>query len=166
MSKVTYAYDEGNFNDTSLAQNLATVIQHDNTNYGAAFITGRGNTTSVTRYDVTGQTTNVTSSVKYNTTGGTVAHIDPLGRTVKIDYADAFNDNLNRNTYAYPTTLTDPANNSSTVKYRYDIGTNVWAKSPAPTGNTTGKETTRTYDSIGRLSKETLVNTGAYSRYV
>ncbi len=165
VSKNTYTYDEGNFSDTTLAQNLATAIQHDNTNYGASFITGRGNTTSVTRYDVTGQTANVTSQVKYNTAGAAVAQIDPLGRTVKIGYADAFNDNLNRNSFAYPTTLTDPANNSSTVKYRYDIGANVWANSPAPAGNSTGKETTRLYDAIGRLSKETLVNTGAYSRY-
>ena len=165
VSKVTYAYDGGNFSDTTLAQNLSTAIQHDNTNFGASFITGRGNTTSVTRYDVTGQTANVTSSIKYNTAGAAVAQIDPLGRTVKIGYADAFNDNLNRNSFAYPTTLTDPANNSSTVKYRYDTGANVRANSPAPAGNPTGKQTTRLYDSIGRLSKETLVNTGAYSRY-
>ena len=41
----------------------------------------------------------------------------------------------------------------------------IWAKSPAPAGNTNGKETSRLYDTIGRLSRETLVNTGAYPRY-
>ena len=66
---------------------------------------------------------------------------------------------------AYPTKVYDPAENFSEVKYRYDTGANVRAKSPAPAGNTTGKETVREYDAIGRLSKETLINTGAYTRY-
>lgn len=171
VSKVGYNYDEGDFNDTSLEQNISTVIQHDNTNFGASFVTGRGNPTSTTRYDVTGQTANVTSAVKYNTAGAVVAQIDALGRTVKISYADNFNDTTtSRHTYAYPTKITelansDTTNNFSEVKYRFDSGANVWAKSPAPAGNTTGKETTRLYDAIGRLEKETLVNTGAYTRY-
>lgn len=172
VSKVTYQYDEGNFNDASLEQNLSTAIQHDNTNYGASFIAGRGNLTSTTRHDVSGQTASVTSSVKYNTTGAVVAQIDALGRTTKIGYADAFNDNQNRNTFAYPTKLTelantDPTNNYSLVKYRFDTGANVWAKSPSAAGNPigSGKETVRLYDALGRLERETLVNTGAYTRY-
>jgi hypothetical protein len=58
-------------------------------------------------------------------------------------------------------------NNFSEVKYRYDIGANVWAKSPTIDGNATnsGKETVREFDNIGRPTKETLVNTGAYTRY-
>jgi hypothetical protein len=71
----------------------------------------------------------------------------------------------NRNTFAYPTKLTDPNGNFSQVRYRYDIGANVWAKSPSPVANTDGKTTTREFDNIGRPTKETLVNTGAYSRY-
>ena len=166
VSKATFNYDEGDFNDSTLEQNISLVIQHDTANYGSGFITGRGNLTSQTRHDVTGQTANVTSSTKYNITGAPVAQIDPLGRTVKISYADVFNDTpSNRNTFAYPTKLTDMAGNFSEVKYRYDIGANVWAKSPAPAGNTTGKETVREFDLIGRLQKETLVNTGAYTRY-
>ena len=101
----------------------------------------------------------VTSIVKYNTAGAPVSQTDPLERTVKIGYADNFNASGTFNTFAYPTTLTDPAGNFSQVKYRYDIGANVWAKSPAPAGNTTGKETTREYDLVGRALKETIVNT-------
>ena len=41
----------------------------------------------------------------------------------------------------------------------------MWAKSPAPAGNTIGKETIRLYDALGRLEKETLSNAGAYTRY-
>lgn len=94
-----------------------------------------------------------------------MAKIDPLNRTVSIGYADNFDDNTNHNTYAYPTTLTDPASNSSTVKYRFETGANVYAVSPAPANNTAGKTTARSYDSIGRLQQETVVNTGAYTRY-
>ena len=85
---------------------------------------------------------------------------------MKISYADSFNDNVNnRNTFAYPTKLTDPANNFSEVKYRFDIGANVQAKSPAPAGNANGKETVRLFDALGRLTKQTISNTGAYTRY-
>jgi len=173
VSKVTFAYDEGNFNDTTLNQNLSSAIQHDNTNYGAGFIAGRGNLTSTTRWNAdypASASEAVTSSVKYNTTGAVVAQITPgstanTTRQVTIGYADSFNDNSNWNSFAYPTTLTDPAGFSSQVKYRYDTGANVWAKSPAPQNQTNGKETTRVFDSVGRLEKQTIVNNGAYTRY-
>ena len=160
MSKVTYAYDEGDFSDSGLNQNISPV-QHDNTNYGSGFITGRGNLTSVTRWNAEYPTTSgeaVTSSMKYNTAGAMVSRTDPMSRTVKIGYADAWNDNPdpNRTTWAYPTSITDPADNSSTVKYRYDIGANVEATSPAPAGQTYGKTTKRVFDSIGRLEKNSV----------
>jgi YD repeat-containing protein len=175
VSFVTYVYDEGNFSDSSLEQNISSVIQHD-ANFGSSFITGRGNLTSTTRCDATYSlscTNGITSSVKYNIAGAVVAQIDPLGRTVKIGYGDNFNDtSTTRYTYAYPTRLTELAytgenndNNYSLIKYRFDTGANVWAKSPKPAGNSTGKETTRLYDAVGRLERETLVNSGAYTRY-
>jgi YD repeat-containing protein len=77
-----------------------------------------------------------------------------------------FNDTTtSRNTFAYPTRVYDPAGNYSEVEYRFDIGANVWAQSPAPQGQSVGKTTERVFDSIGRLSKETIANTGAYTRY-
>ncbi|CAN5803856.1 hypothetical protein BH20ACI4_BH20ACI4_14220 [soil metagenome] len=164
-SKATFAYDEENFSQET-NQNISSVIQHDNTNYSASFIIGRGNLTSTTRHDITGQTASVTSKIRYDIAGSPVAQLDPLNRKVRIEYADVFNDTTTtRNTFAYPTKVFDPANNYSEVKYRYDTGANIWAKSPAPAGNTTGKETVREYDTLGRLLKETLVNTGAYTRY-
>jgi hypothetical protein len=157
VSKVTYSYDGDDFSDPALEQNIPDVIQHDNTNYGASFVTGRGNLTATSRYDVTGETATVTSSAKYNTAGAVVAQLDPLGRAVKISYADKFNDSTtSRNTYAYPTTLTDPVNKSSTVKYRFDIGANVWAKSPDLNSSTEGKVTARIFDSLGRLQRESI----------
>lgn len=164
MSKVTYNFDEGNFSGTG--QNISAV-QHDATNYGTGF-SYRGNTTSTTRWDVTAPTNGslaVTSSIKYNITGNPISKTDPLSRTIAISYTDNYDDSTNHYTYAYPTTITDPASNSSTIKYRYDIGVNVYAVSPAPAGNSYGKATSRLYDSVGRLEKETIVNTGAYTRY-
>ena len=170
VSKVTYNYDEGEMNNPALAQDISPV-QHDDSNFSASVQVGRGNLTSVTRHDVMGQTASVTTSVKYNTAGAPVEQTDVGNRKVEISYADAFNDNQNsRNTFAYPTKLTevantDTTNNYSSVKYRFDTGANVWAKSPKPENNSSGKETTRLYDAIGRLQKEILVNTGAYTRY-
>ena len=173
MSKVTFEYDEGNFSDSNLQQNILPI--HHDTSYGSSFITGRGNLTSTTRWDAinpTNQSNALTSSVKYNTAGAVVAQISPWTssstRQVTISYADKFNDgNDTRETYAYPTKIIDPENYYSEVIYRYDIGANVWARSPLPQGpnNTQGKVTTREFDSIGRLEKETIVNNGAYTRY-
>ncbi len=164
-TKATYAYDEENFAQET-NQNILTVIQHDNTNYSANFITGRANLTSTTRHDITGQTASVSSKMRYDIAGNAVSKLDPLNRKLRIEYTDSFNDTTaTRNTFAYPTKLFDPANNYSEVKYRFDTGANVRAKSPAPAGNTSGKETAREYDAIGRILKETLTNTGAYTRY-
>ena len=164
-SRVGYNYDEEDFAQET-NQNIASVIQHDKSAFSASFIIGRGNLTSTTRHDVTGHTASVTTKLRYDIAGSPVAQMDPLNRKVRIDYGDVFNDSANRNVFAYPTTLTDPANNSSTVKYRYDTGANVRAQSPAPAANTQGKITEREYDSVGRLSKNKVVNNGgAYTRY-
>ncbi len=180
VSKTTYGYDDEN-SFAGTEQNISSVIQHDNTSYSASLTIGRGNLTSTTRCDAalsSGTTCGggVSSTTLHNTAGAVVKQIatgSAAGSTreVKISYADSFNDGTNnRNTFAYPTTLTTAgitsgSEVSSFVKYRYDTGANVWAKSPAPAGNTSGKETERLFDSIGRLNRETLVNNGAYTRY-
>jgi YD repeat-containing protein len=169
VSRVTYGYDEGTFSQEP--NQIIAPTRHDTANYGPAF-TKRGNPTSTTRHDVTGQTSAVNSQVRYDIAGSPVAQIDPLGRKVRIGYADNFQPTQTFTTFAYPTVITDPAGSSlgdtlhsSTVKYRYDIGANVEAVSPAPAGNTLGKKTTRLFDTYGRLEKETIVNSGAYTRY-
>ena len=171
LSKMTYSYDGGDF--TGAGQNIPAVIQHDTANYGAGFIIGRGNTTQMTRCDVQISSAatcggGISSQIRYNTAGAAVAQVNPLGKTVGIGYADNFNDGGNYNTYAYPTTLTDPDNYSSQIQYRFDMGANVWAKSPDPNAVTGGKTTVREFDAVGRLTKQKFVtagNTGAYTRY-
>lgn len=168
VSKVTYAYDENGYTGSGPS---VSPTQHDS-GYGTTFA-HRGNLTSTTRCDVSVSTETtcnggVTSSVKYNIAGSPISQKDALDRVTTISYADAWNDNVTRTTYAYPTTLTDPANNSSTIKYRYDIGANVEATSPAPAGNTYGKTSKRSFDSLGRLERESVwVDTTEklYTRY-
>jgi len=167
MSKVTYAYDEGNLTGTDPVQNISPT-QHDNTNFSSSYVTGRGLLTSMTRWDATAPTTSgsaVTSSMKYNTAGAVVSKTDSLSHTVKVAYADNYNSSPGISTYAYPTTLTDQAGNSSTVKYRYDIGANVEANSPAPAGQTYGKTSKRWFDSYGRMEKEAVLVNGVEQFY-
>jgi YD repeat-containing protein len=156
VSKITYGYDTENFNQEA-NQNIASAIQRDNANFGVGFIVGRGNLTSVSRHDVTGATPAVTTKTRYDIAGSVVARLDPLNRKTRIEYDDKFNDGINnRNTFAYPTKIFDAADNFSEAKYRFDTGANVWAKSPAPHGNAHGKETTRIFDNLGRLVRESI----------
>lgn len=83
---------------------------------------------------------------------------------MKIGYADSFILSPGVSTYTYPTTLTDPANNSSTVTYRYDIGANVEAVKSAPAGQTYGKTSKRIYDSVGRLQKDSPNRTPGHAK--
>jgi YD repeat-containing protein len=152
-SDVTYVYDGENF---SLETNqIVTPTQHDSS-YGSSFVVGRGNLTSTTRHDVSSATPDSTSKIRYDIAGSPVAQIDPSNRKTKIAYADNFNTTPSASTFAYPTTLTDPAGFSSTVQYRFDLGANIEANSPAPVGNLYGKRTTRTFDEKGRVVKDSI----------
>ncbi|MDM7924072.1 MAG: FG-GAP-like repeat-containing protein [Pyrinomonadaceae bacterium] len=166
-TRVGYGYDEEDFSFET--NQIISPIRHDSAVYGNSFVIGRGNLTSVTRYDVTGATASVANKTRYDIAGSVVAQLDPLGRKMRMEYADAFNDGIIRSAFAYPTRVFDPANNYSDVEYRFDIGANVWASSPAPAGQNVGKTTERLYDAIGRLEKNSVLsigaNTGAYIRY-
>jgi len=169
VSKVTFNYDEDGYTGTGQS---VSATQHDSTNFGTSF-SYRGNLTRTKRWDVnypTSDTYAVSSQVKYNITGSPISQTDPRGRVTTISYTDNWNDTVSHTaTYAYPTTLTDSGGNYSTVKYRYDVGANVWAQSPTPsgTGNSVGKTSSRTYDdTTGRIEKEKIDNSGAYTRYV
>jgi YD repeat-containing protein len=162
MSKISYQYDEGSI------QGSDAPIQHDNTNYSASLVAGRGNLTSVTRHDVVNTSQSTTSTVKYNTAGAVVTTLDPLSHGVTISYADSFSDDNNsRNTLAYPTTLTDADGFSSSVKYNYDFGAATWKQTPLPnvTDNEAGPVQTIEYDSLGRIQKVKNLFNNAYTRY-
>jgi YD repeat-containing protein len=149
MSKVAPAYDEA-----GSIQGTAAPIQHDNTNYGAGFVGGRANLSSVKRYDVINTSQFTLSTLKYNTAGAAVSAIDPLSHQVTVNYADSFSDGNNgRNTLAYPTTITDADGFASTSQYNFDFGAVTRTQSPPPQGQSVGAIKNFTYDSVARLQK-------------
>jgi YD repeat-containing protein len=162
MSKLAFFYDESGSISGSDAP-----VQHDDTNYSSTFVTGRGNLSSVNRYDVTNTNVFTTTSSKYNTAGAVVSSTDAAAHTVIISYTDAFSDGTPRNALAYPTMVTDPGGYSSTSKYNFDFGAVTRTQTPEPntTENLPGPEQSSTFDSIGRLQQVTNIVNNAYTRF-
>ncbi|HJP94768.1 MAG TPA: S8 family serine peptidase [Pyrinomonadaceae bacterium] len=167
VSKTTFEYDWGG---EYLAATPQTPIRHDTTNYGSGFVTGRGNLSTIWRWDVT-DINNVAKAIPqnrtgYNTTGSTIFSRDALGHQTSINYADVFSDQVNRNAFAYPTSMTDADGFSSTAEYAYDFGAVTRTHGAPPAGQSQGLIQTFAYDAAARLERATAVNTGAYTRYV
>jgi hypothetical protein len=137
-SKITYEYD-----DPARLQSLpAAAVQHDNS-YNT-LLTVRGNVTAVSRWDVNdinNAAKKLTSYTNYYTTGSPKSITDPAGHQNSFTYTDSFADSVNRNTFAYPTTLTDADGFSSYVQYNFDIGSTTRTQSPAPAGQSRGLQT-------------------------
>ena len=168
--KLHYEYDAGG---DQLQATPVNATQHDATNYGADFRVGRGNLTSVSRYDVsdiTNPSKSLTTTIGYDTNGSVIFTRDPLGHQKSVSYADSFSDGNNYNTFAYPTTVTDPDGYTSTIKYNYTMG--VLASTRTPSSGTTQSgptaitylEQALAYDSAGRLARATNQNNQAYRR--
>jgi YD repeat-containing protein len=162
MSKLAFFYDE-----SGSIQGTDAPVQHDSSNYNASFVAGRGNLSSVKRYDVINTSLFTSTSARYDTSGSVVSSTDAGGHSVTIGYTDAFSDGINRNTLAYPTVTTDPDGYSSTSKYTFDFGALTRRQTPQPNTaqNLPGPEKSWNYDSIGRVQKiENLAN-NAYTRF-
>jgi YD repeat-containing protein len=161
-SKLTYGYDD----PARLQATPAAATQHDST-YSPSF-TARGNVTSVSRWDVTdinNAAKKLTSFTNYYTTGSPSSATDPSGHQSSVSYADAFSDSVNRNTFAYPTTVTDADGFSSYAQYNFDFGATTRTQSPTPTGQTQGAMQTMSYNTLGQLERITTSNNGAYKRF-
>jgi RHS repeat-associated protein len=160
VSKTTFDYDWGG---EYLVATPQTAIRHDATNFGAGFVSGRGNLSAVWRWDVTdinnGAKAIVQSRTGYNTTGSVVFARDALGRQTSVNYADAFSDSINRNTFALGTTITDADGFSSSAQYNYDFS------AVTRTADAKGAVTTIAYDAAGRRERITNLTTGAYTRW-
>ena len=162
MSKLAFFYDDG-----GSIQGNAAPVQHDNTNYNSSFVVGRGNLSSVRRYDVTNTNLFTATSSRYDTAGSVVSSTDAANHTVAIGYTDSFSDGTARNTLAYPTVTTDPDGYSSTSTYNFDFGAPTRRQTPQPntTQNLPGPEQSWNYDLIGRLLKEENLANNAYTRF-
>jgi len=74
-----------------------------------------------------------------NITGAMMFQKDPLNHQSSVSYAESFSDNNNnRSTFAYPTTVTDPDGFSSSFQYNYDFGARTRAQGPPPAGQSQG----------------------------
>ena len=116
------------------------------------------NATSVRRYDVSNGNY-VENKSAYNTAGSVIFTQDGVNNQTNISYTDAFSDDVNRNTFAYPTTVTDPGDNASTIKYNYDFSAVTRTQDPK------GAAFIKEYDWAGRLTKQTNLTNQAYTRY-
>jgi len=160
--KITYTYDD----PARLQATPAAATQHDPA-YNTSF-TPRGNLTSVSRWDVTdinNAAKKLTSYTNYYITGTPASTTDPSGHQSSVAYADSFSDSVNRNTFAYPTTITDAGGFSSLVQYHFDIGATTRTQSPTPAGQSQGAIQTMTYNSLGQLERITTTNNNAYKRF-
>lgn len=150
QSKISLTYDD----PTRLQALPATAMQHD-TAYNTSF-TARGNPTAVSRWDVTDPNNaakKITSYTNYNTTGSAISSTDPTNRQRSVTYADSFSDGVNRNTFAYPTTITDADGFQTLVKYKFEFGAVTWTQTPSPNVGHAGPIQTLSYDSVGRLQE-------------
>jgi YD repeat-containing protein len=165
--KMTYGYDDS----TRLSSQATAATSHDQS-YNSTFSV-RGNVTSVSRWDVTNMSTIVdpskalTTFVNYNAAGSVISTTDPAGHANSISYVDSFSDgNNSRNTFAYPTTVSDADGFSSTAEYNFDFAAKTRVQGPPPAGQSEGVIQLFTYDAATRLQQITTQNNGAYTRYV
>ena len=163
QAKVTYGYDD----PARLSSQATTATMHD-PDFSSGF-TVRGNVTAVARWDVSdinNPTKALITYVNYNAAGSVVTSTDPATHTATISYTDSFADGIDRNTFAYPTTVTDADGFSSLVKYNFDFGAKTRVEGPPPQNQPNGIIQTFAYDSAARLQQVTTLNNGAYTRYV
>jgi len=95
-----------------------------------------------------------------------ISSADAANHTTTISYTDSFSDGVNHSTLAYPTTVTDPDGNSSTMKYNYDFAAITEKQTPSPNAGQTPPKQSFSYDSVGRLSQITNNVNTAYVRYI
>jgi len=171
VAKTTYGYD-WDWSGDMFQDTPAAATQHDRTNYGPGLIYGRGNLSQMARWDINDpQNLNggaVETKWRVNSTGSVLIIRDHLWHQTSIDYADSFSDSLNRNTFAFPTKITDADGNYSTVRYNFDFGavTQTHAPTSGTGGGTTYVDELRTYDAFGRLTQATNQTNSAYTRFV
>ncbi len=176
MSKLEFFYDQSAIEGTT----DPAAVQHDNANFGVSFLLGRGNLTSVRRYDTDAPTQSTTTTTnKYNRVGLLVAAKDADDHELTISFADSFASNGTPTesdpqdaarpftTLAYPTTVNDADGNSTKFRYNYDFGARTWQQTPQPNLTTyaPGPIQTFTFDVIGRLARTTSLTNNSFTRY-
>lgn len=173
MAKAEFNYD-WDFNGDMFQDTPAPATQHDRNNYGPGFIVGRGNLSMIARFDINdpNNNNNTITETKWrvNSTGSVLMERDHDWHQTFYAYGDSFSDGVNRNTFAYPTSMTDAEGYQSTMKYKFETGAVTETRRPSSgttsQGNVTFETHVMTYDSVGRLDRVTNQNSGFYARFV
>jgi YD repeat-containing protein len=182
VSREVYQYDrqgDDGWGDTYFS------AQAPSTGYAdPGYVVGRGNLSAVRRYNCANNTTayddnqavwvrlnghDIAGSVVWTKDAGSPRPGDGVivPHRTGFSYADSFSDgNNSRNTFAYPTTLTDADGFSSSVQYSFDFGAKTRMQGPPPANQPNGIIQTFTYDSAARIQQVTTTNNGAYTRYL
>lgn len=163
VSKRDFHYDWGG----GFMADQGAAVQHD-PNYGSGFMT-RGNLVLSRQFDVSDPNNNSLTHdtrIGYNSNGSVIFNGDASWHTTIFNYTDSFSDNVNRNTFAYPTAVTDPDGFSSSVKYQFESGAVTRTQGPSPAAQSQGVVQTIQYDDASRITRMTTENNGAYTRYI
>ncbi|HEX8501128.1 MAG TPA: hypothetical protein VF659_11115, partial [Pyrinomonadaceae bacterium] len=97
---------------------------------------------------------------RHSSTGGVLMERDHQWHQKFFSYGDSYADGVNRNTFAFPTTVTDADSFTSTTQYNYDTSAVTRTQDPK------GAVATMQYDAANRLERVNNVSTGAYTRWV
>lgn len=174
VAKQTFEYDLPN---TEYTQQLPTTPTGHN---GQTSYYGRGNLHRVWQWDVSDLNADTNYGTKrlvaeygYNITGAPVFARDASGHTTRWDYTDRYSNSVNYNTYAYPTRITDPLQNTLPgseqqhleTTYQYATGLVTRTSGLKPQGAATGLIQTVTYDAVDRVDRVDNLTTGDYTRY-
>ncbi len=170
VAKSEYGYD-WDWGGDMFQDTPAAATQHDRANYGPTLIVGRGNLSQVASFDVNdpNNANNTWQETKWrvNSTGSVLMERDHQWHQSFISYGDSFSDgNNSRNTFAYPTTITDAGGFSSFLQYSFDFGAKTRVQGPPPAGQSQGLIQTFSYDGAARLERVTTTNNNAYTRFV
>lgn len=135
---------------TSASQPPPAAPQHDYQNF-CTNNTIRGNVTHVTNWVNTSNSSITTQTNVYDDTGNLVSTADALNNKTKFIYSPNFG-------LAYVTQETDAANEVTTKNY--DLNTGLMTSLIDPNGQSTGLQTTYTYDNMGRMTQTNLPDGG------
>src|SRR5438094_849826 len=81
--------------------------------------------------------------------GNPVATTDPRGFTTQTDFTNYFMDDVNRYSYAFPKTVTNALNQTTTTKYEFNTSL------PVLNTDLRGYTTAMTYDLMNRMTSTT-----------
>ncbi len=162
-ARTVFSYDEPAYFDATPYE----VTGHDSAGYGPGLITGRGNPTTITQYDVKGSGSRALRHTKYDITGAVSAVYDGAGHMTEFYYEDNFtNKPIAGETRGVATRVRDGDGYWTGEKYDWYTGNARETYHLPGTGGSGAPEnvTTYVYASDDRLKEVRQPTGGLYER--